>query len=143
MTFIRNREPAIRGLVLLLVTSGPDEKARLMKDGKWSNYNGHASTHETDSSITNMEAPHNQLQLQPGILRNGQPYKDYFVPSVGLGSGLAFVPCNIDGARICCHTSTSFVSLRACFKNMYKTSLCECSTQHRIVTYYLRIALRT
>jgi hypothetical protein len=68
-----------------LVTTGLNEKVRLMRDGmKWRNRPGHSSINETDPSIT--EDEYNLDQLQFAIFMNAQNYKNYFVPSVGLGA---------------------------------------------------------
>jgi hypothetical protein len=68
-----------------LVTTGLNEKVRLMRDGiKWRNRLGHSSINETDPSVT--EDQYNIDQLQFDIFMNAQNYKNYFVPSVGLGA---------------------------------------------------------
>ena len=71
-----------------LVTTGLNEKVRLMKDGgKWRNRIGQYATNETDPSVTEDVHSNGQLggSLQPNIFMNAQNYKNYFVPSVGLG----------------------------------------------------------
>jgi len=73
-----------------LVTSGLNEKVKLMKDGgKWRNRLGHYATSETDPSVT--EEPYIKDQLRLDIFMNAQNYKNYFVPSVGLGATISLV----------------------------------------------------
>lgn len=73
-----------------LVTSGLNEKVHRMKDGgKWRNQLGRYATNETDPSIT--EDAYNKDRLELDILMNAQNYKNYFVPSVGLGASIHLV----------------------------------------------------
>ncbi|HXO76420.1 MAG TPA: hypothetical protein VN824_14305, partial [Puia sp.] len=71
-------------------TSGLNEKVKLMRDGgKWRNRLGRSATNETDPSVT--EESYNNDQLILNINMNVQYYKNYFVPSVGLGATIRLV----------------------------------------------------
>src|SRR6201991_5192481 len=76
-----------------LVTSGLNEKVRLMKDwkdgGKWRSRLGHSAINETDPSVT--ADANNKDQLLLNIYMNAQNYKNYFVPSVSLGATIRLV----------------------------------------------------
>jgi len=73
-----------------LVTSGLNEKVKLMKDGgKWRSGLGHYATNETDPSVTKDAYRKDVLELD--IFMNAQNYKNYFVPSVGLGATIRLV----------------------------------------------------
>lgn len=69
-----------------LVTSGLGAKVRLMKeDRKWRpGPTDHYAINETDPSITRDVLSKDMLRLD--IFVNAQNYKNYFVPSVGLGA---------------------------------------------------------
>src|SRR5258708_5293427 len=69
-----------------------------------------------------------KILLQPMI------YFNDFLEGSHRVSGLASVPCNADWTCIIRDARTSFVSLRGSFKNIYKTCLYECSTEHGIGT---------
>jgi hypothetical protein len=67
-----------------LVTTGLDEKVRLIKEkGNW-NYKHGRLTRDADPAIT--LDPYNKDYLQLDAFVNVQNYKNYFTPSVGLGA---------------------------------------------------------